>query len=222
MEQGREQGGRRFRRVRFVALAGAAVVLLGLYWFAWPGRAQAPAPGSEADPLISKSYLESYLAERYGLLEDRLASLTERVNALERQVKALQQQLGEQPAGAARIILRVGSRTAYVGGKQQILDQAPYLAKGTVMVPFRFIGEALGATVGWESQSKKITYRLGEVNIAFQVGQAWVEVNGQRRQLEVAPQLVGGTTMVPLRVVAEYLGAAVSWDGTKKEITISL
>lgn len=210
------------KKRRLVALAGAAVVLAGLYWFSWPGRAQAPAPGSEADPLISKSYLESYLASRYGPLEERLTSLTERVNALERQVKELQQRLGQQSTAAAtRIVLRVGSRTAYIGEKQQSLDQAPYLVKGTVMVPFRFIGEALGAAVGWEAQSKRVIYRLGETTLVLQLGQAWVEANGQRQGLEVAPQLVGGTTMVPLRVVAEYLGAAVTWDGAKKEITIS-
>lgn len=202
-----------------IILGGLAVVVLGLFcWFTAAGQAQTPLPGSEADPLISRSYLESYVNERLRPLEAQIAALSERVTSLERQLKEVQQ----RPATsvAARIALRVGSRTAYVGTQAYQLERAPYMEGSTVMVPFRFIGEALGAEVRWEAATKRVLYRRGSVSLAFQLGQKWVEVNGERRGLEVPPRLVDGTTMVPLRVVTEYLGARVNWDPVKKEVTI--
>jgi hypothetical protein len=182
--------------------------------------AQTPAPGSEADPLISRSYLENYVSQRCGALEAQVAQLTSRVAALEQQVKELRQRSETEVATGHTLVLRVGSKTAYLDGGARSLEQAPYLQGSTVMVPFRFIGEALGAGVSWEAQSKRITYRLGSTEVVLQLGQSWVEVNGTRRDLEVAPRLLGGTTMVPLRVVAEYLGAKVGWNSQRKEITI--
>ncbi|MCR4419503.1 MAG: copper amine oxidase N-terminal domain-containing protein [Clostridia bacterium] len=207
---------------RWLAVVLSAGVVLGGFWCYGRGLAQTPAPGSESDPLISRSYLETYVAERCGSLEAQIAQLTARVSLLEQQVKALREGSGGGAATGQTLILRVGSRTAQLGGETRTLEQAPYLQGNTVMVPFRFIGEALGARVSWEAQSKRIVYQSGGVKLVFQLGQPWVEVNGQRRELEVAPRLVGTTTMVPLRVVAEYLGAEVVWNQERKEITISL
>ncbi|MBC7346129.1 MAG: copper amine oxidase N-terminal domain-containing protein [Clostridia bacterium] len=209
------------KRWKWLGAIMTALIIAGVCWHAWPGRAQAPLPGSEEDPLVSKSYLESYLAARYGPLAEEIARLSARVAALERQVKELEQASGKPPSGALQVVLRVGSRTAYIGGNPQTLAQPPLLEGDIVMVPFRFIGEALGAEVTWDAKNKTIAYRLGGNHLVFVSGQPWVEVNGERRPLEAAPRLVGGVTMVPLRVVGQYLGATVRWDGSKKEVTIT-
>lgn len=46
--------------------------------------------------------------------------------------------------------LTVDSTTATVNGKKQTLDAAPFNLKGTVYVPLRFIGNALGVKVTWQ------------------------------------------------------------------------
>ncbi|MGB9730180.1 MAG: copper amine oxidase N-terminal domain-containing protein, partial [Thermoprotei archaeon] len=38
---------------------------------------------------------------------------------------------------------------------------------------------------------------------------------------KVVPEIINGRTMLPLRFVAESLGADVQWDGTTKTITIT-
>lgn len=47
--------------------------------------------------------------------------------------------------------------------------------------------------------------------IVLTIGQAEVAVYGRTRSLEAAPFVKGGRTMVPVRLVAEELGATVTW-----------
>ncbi|MBC7334817.1 MAG: copper amine oxidase N-terminal domain-containing protein, partial [Clostridia bacterium] len=46
-------------------------------------------------------------------------------------------------------------------------------------------------------------------------------VNGREIQPEVPPQLVNGRTMVPLRWVAEALGADVQWDAANRAVVVN-
>ncbi len=43
----------------------------------------------------------------------------------------------------------------------------------------------------------------------------------KQKQMDVAPQLINSRTMVPVRFVAEGLGARVDWDGTERSVTIT-
>ncbi len=54
--------------------------------------------------------------------------------------------------GDLEIVLRPGSRTVLINGKQSVLDAAPYLYKGRMMVPLRFIGEAFDCTVHFQDR----------------------------------------------------------------------
>nr|WP_246628238.1 trypsin-like peptidase domain-containing protein [Paenibacillus oenotherae] len=47
-----------------------------------------------------------------------------------------------------------------------------------------------------------------------------VKVNGKEVQSKVPGQLINGTTMLPLRAVAEALGAQVNWDDSKQIASI--
>lgn len=47
---------------------------------------------------------------------------------------------------------------------------------------------------------------------------ARVVVDGIELKSDVAPQLIGGRTMVPFRAIAEALGVAVTWDGERQMI----
>ena len=48
-----------------------------------------------------------------------------------------------------------------------------------------------------------------------------ITVNGRIIQSDVPPQIIGGRTMVPLRAVAEALGADVQWDGNTNTVIIT-
>lgn len=119
------------------------------------------------------------------------------------------------------IIVTIGSQKAYVNGKETTLAVAPYSVSGVTMLPFRFLGESLGAKVDYDAASKQITMTLQGKTIELVIGNPTALVDGQPVALKHAPEAIKGVTFVPLRFVAEALGATVSSDKTGKKITIS-
>ncbi|MCP3807817.1 stalk domain-containing protein [Paenibacillus sp. Lou8.1] len=62
--------------------------------------------------------------------------------------------------GNTTIKLTVGSRDAYINGKLVRLNAAPRLINGKVMVPIRFVSEALGAKVKWNIAAQSVVIFL--------------------------------------------------------------
>lgn len=54
------------------------------------------------------------------------------------------------------IKLTLGEKTAYVNGQARQLAEAPMIKNNTTFVPLRFVGEALGRKVSWESASSSV------------------------------------------------------------------
>lgn len=101
--------------------------------------------------------------------------------------------------------------TIAVNGTPIIFDQTPYIAHGRTMVPVRFVSEALGAQVTWDSQTRTVRITSDQV-IELKVGSAEGKKNGYEIVLDAPAEITGGRTMVPLRFVSEALGAQVSWQ----------
>lgn len=108
-----------------------------------------------------------------------------------------------------------------VNGRQLSFSQAPYVANGVTLVPMRAIFEALSADVNYDAASQKITAAKDETVIELTLGQKTAVKDGQTIELEVAAASRNGSTMVPLRFVAEALQANVEWDGASRTVTIT-
>jgi vacuolar-type H+-ATPase subunit E/Vma4 len=59
--------------------------------------------------------------------------------------------------GATKIWLQLDNSTAKVNGQDQTLEVAPTKINNSTMVPLRFVSEALGAKVEWDSSKQTIT-----------------------------------------------------------------
>jgi hypothetical protein len=55
------------------------------------------------------------------------------------------------------VSLRVGSTQAIVDGAPQLLEVAPFIVGDSTYVPLRFVSQALGATVGYESSNRLVS-----------------------------------------------------------------
>ena len=97
---------------------------------------------------------------------------------------------------------------------------APVQENGTTLVPLRVISENLGATVDYKQASNQITLTKDSQSIILTLGKATALVNNVEQSLTLAPQLLKGTTMVPLRFVSANLNCSVNWDSAKQLITI--
>ena len=107
-----------------------------------------------------------------------------------------------------------------INGAPLTLDVAPTIQNGRTLVPMRAIFEALGATVHWDDATSVIRAYRREDAIVLQLGNRTAWVNGPSRQIDVAPVAVAGRTMVPLRFVAEALGAEVAWVDATRTVTV--
>ncbi|ERI07523.1 N-acetylmuramoyl-L-alanine amidase family protein [Aneurinibacillus aneurinilyticus] len=58
--------------------------------------------------------------------------------------------------GSKKIELTIGSKTARVNGTQKKLDVAPVIIGNRTFLPFRAIGELLGAEVDWENKTRSV------------------------------------------------------------------
>lgn len=101
------------------------------------------------------------------------------------------------------------------------VDVPPFIEGGRTLVPLRFIGEQLGATIGWDGATQKITYTKGDTTVILWIGKNTAEVNGQSMTLEAPPRIIDGRTVVPLRFVGEAFGAGLEWEGSTQSITLT-
>ena len=109
-----------------------------------------------------------------------------------------------------------------VNGTAVSFDQPPIIQNGRTLVPLRAIFEALGATVDYEPSTQTLTAVRENVTVIMQIGNSVFTVNGEQKTLDVAPQIIGGRTLVPARAIAESFGADVAWDQSTQTMTITM
>ncbi|BBI32804.1 stalk domain-containing protein [Cohnella abietis] len=116
------------------------------------------------------------------------------------------------------IRLKAGRNSVTVNGESMQLPHSPVVLKGTTYIPARFIGEMLGAEVKWLPKEKSIIYATDKTTIQLWVNSSQAKVNGRLVSLLAPPKEIKGTTMVPLRFIADQLGAKLSKDSKTGEI----
>jgi len=99
-------------------------------------------------------------------------------------------------------------------------DTTPLLRKDRTMVPIRAIVEAMGGSAGWEESNRQITLQYRQNTVFMWVDSYNITVNGVQKTMDVAPTIINGRTMVPLRFAAENLGCEVEWLGDTQQIVI--
>lgn len=107
-----------------------------------------------------------------------------------------------------------------IEGLPVAFDQKPLLVEGSLLVPFRPVFEKLGLTVHWDDSSATVLGTKPGTQIKLEIGSQEAEVNGQPVPLAATPQIIGGSTYVPLRFIGEATGLQVEWDGVDREVRV--
>jgi uncharacterized protein YkwD len=105
-------------------------------------------------------------------------------------------------------------------------DQPPTIIDGRTLVPVRGVFEAMGYTVNWDEMFREITIRGGGHTLRLNIGGTRLNHQGPNRsnnsgELEVSAQIINGATMVPIRPLAEAVGATVEWNPATQTIAIT-
>lgn len=135
------------------------------------------------------------------------------------EVKAAFKQTASKPGKPTEemktvVVMQVGSKTMFVNGKAYEKDAAPVIMNDRTLVPIRFVTESLGGTVAWNAETKEVTLVIDGKEIKMTIGKT-IEKYG------VAPVIIDSRTFVPVRFVADELGATTAWNAETKTVTIT-
>ncbi len=128
------------------------------------------------------------------------------------------------------VILKIGSHAAVVKGNVAAIyygerDVTAYAHDNRTFVPVRFVGERLGAEVGWINETQTVTVEKDGHKIEMPIGSSTYTLDGEARTLDAPAELTPSTngnsrTMVPIRFVTEALGYQVEWDQARNLVVI--
>jgi len=99
--------------------------------------------------------------------------------------------------------------------------QYPVVVDGHTLVPVRAVFEHLGFVVGWDIVTQTATITRGTDVIIITIGSTEFTTNGDSHMFDVQAQLIGGSTMVPIRLPLESVGYYVDWDGVSSTVLIT-
>ncbi len=110
-------------------------------------------------------------------------------------------------------------------GVQMEFEADPYIKNDFTMVPFRAIFEAMGATVGWDPDTRNVMAYLETeddfIDVGMQIDLPYAFVKGEMIELDIPAEITNNFTFVPIRFVAENLGAQVEWDHDNYTVVIT-
>lgn len=112
--------------------------------------------------------------------------------------------------------------TVIVNGQQLPSSPPAVSMSGRTLLPMRLVFESLGATVTWDAVTRTAVGVRGDVEVQMSIGNPIAYINGRATGLDVPPQLLRGTTYVPLRFPAEAFGAEVKWTAATQVAEVTL
>lgn len=132
--------------------------------------------------------------------------------------------MGASIFGSFNTAFAVDSIEILLDGKKIFLDDSkPFQdTQGSVMVPIRFVSQALGASIGYDKENgiTSVVVKDEKNFVEMKVGQTEALVNGKAKNYGTKIVLKNNRTYVPLRLVGEGLGKKVEWDKVSRWVWI--
>ncbi len=116
-------------------------------------------------------------------------------------------------------------RTAFVlvDGVPLQTDAEAFILNGRTMVPFRAIGEALNAEVGFSfiNEGLRVVWAIRyHTKIDLNIGDYRIFKEGRHIFMDQPPVLKEGRTFVPVRYIAELFDCRVEWEESTSTVKI--
>lgn len=133
-----------------------------------------------------------------------------------------------QKVKSVMVMVQIGSPLIEVNGVSKKIDaqgSKPVIKNGRTLLPIRALIESLGGTITWNGKTRQVGIELNGHSILLTIDKNVALVDGIETPIDpnnpsVTPIIINGRTYLPLRFVAENLGATVDWDSSTKTITI--
>jgi len=126
--------------------------------------------------------------------------------------------------GRVDIDIPIASGTIREGEKARLAGTRAYTENGVPLVPLNFVSEQLYADVKWNGKKQEITITDASSGrtIKLAIGSKTAFVDGKPLKMEASPVMgPSGKTYVPIRFIAETLGAEVKWNKERQRISVT-
>ncbi|AOZ92590.1 copper amine oxidase N-terminal domain-containing protein [Paenibacillus crassostreae] len=87
-----------------------------------------------------------------------------------------------------------------------------------IFVPVKELTATLGAEMVWDQEAKSMTFNRGDRNVVLHVGSTTVETSDGSVEMAYAPELINGTTMIPLGSVFELFGFDANLEHPEEQL----
>lgn len=126
---------------------------------------------------------------------------------------------GDQKINA---VFTLGSTTFTLNGEEQTMDVAPYAKNGRTYLPMRYVAKALGikdSGILWKAGTA--TFISANKVVSVKLGSTTMTLNGAPVPMDVAPEIVSGRTMIPIKWIATAFDVNVTWDAATQQVTVN-
>ncbi|KOY17867.1 N-acetylmuramoyl-L-alanine amidase, partial [Paenibacillus xylanivorans] len=93
--------------------------------------------------------------------------------------------------------------------------------RNNIMIPIRVVAENLKFNVNWDQKTQNVNIQQGSNAISLTVGKDQANVQNSTVSLNIAPQMIKNTVVVPIRFVSEEMGLRVGWNNKAKIVTLT-
>ncbi len=111
-------------------------------------------------------------------------------------------------------LLRFDDSVMQLSGIAEIIDDR-------TMVPLRFLSELAGVNIAWDGEARTVTVSNDKKTAVFTIDSDIALVNGEKREMDCSPVIADGSTMLPIKYFAEFLGYRFSSDEDNRIITVT-
>lgn len=112
-----------------------------------------------------------------------------------------------------RIVMQINNKNIVANNRTITNDVAPVIVGDRTLVPVRIVTELLGGTADWDDATRTVTLTIDGKVMKLVIDQP---IPG----FGTSASIISDRTYVPIRYVAEKLGANVEWIAATQQIMI--
>ena len=124
-----------------------------------------------------------------------------------------------------QITLQIDNPNMTVGDVQKEIDPGigtkPIIQNSRTLLPVRAVVEEMNGNVGWNNDTREVTLSRGGSTIVLTIDSTTAYLNGAAQELDCAPIILNGRTLLPIRFIAESFGYTVGWEPNERIVTIA-
>lgn len=127
-------------------------------------------------------------------------------------------------SGDVVVSLQIDNPVMEINGAEAEIDAGrdtkPVVTDGRTLVPIRAIIEAFGGGVSWDGSTQSVLLNMDDDTIKLVIDSNTAYLNNSEETLDVAPTIINGRTMLPIRFIAEGFNLGVAWDSSSQTVSI--